>query len=58
MSYEYTPRPRLRDYKIGDKLRLSGMERDVTITAVREDGYIDLAPGVTACAGHLVEGKK
>ena len=55
MSYEYTPKPRLHQYPIGATIRLVGVDRKLTITAILEDGYIELAPGVTASAGHLVE---
>ena len=58
MSYEYTPHPRLRDYTVGDTIRLVGITRQLTITAIRSDGYFDLEPGVTACAWHLVEIEK
>lgn len=59
MTTHKPPTP-LRDFAVGDKVALAGVERKLTVTRIREDGYIELNYGaylsVTASPGHLAEG--
>ncbi len=54
------PPTRLRDFGTGQKVVLAGVERELVIKRIREDGYYELhhpsgAIAVTASAGHLAE---
>lgn len=54
-----TPTTRLRDFPVGTPVLLAGVERQLVVSEVRPDGYINLKYGaylsVTASPGHLVE---
>lgn len=54
-----TPTTRLRDAPLGSVIKLPGDTLELTVNAVREDGYIELYKGpyiaVTASAGHEIE---
>lgn len=59
MTRTNTPTPRLRSCPVGATVRLAGVERELTVKAIRADGYIDLTYrghlAVTASAGHELE---
>ena len=50
----YTPRPRLRDYSVGDKVKLPNDNRDFVIREILGNGYVELTHKVTASDGHEV----
>ena len=53
-----TPPTRLRDVPVGASVMLAGVERQLVVSDIRPDGYINLKYGaylsVTASPGHLV----
>jgi hypothetical protein len=53
------PPTRLRDFPVGSKVILAGVERQLVVSEIRSDGYIELNYGahlsVTASPGHLAE---
>lgn len=53
------PPTRLRDFPVGSKVILAGVERQLVVSEIRDDGYINLKYGaylsVTASPGHLCE---
>lgn len=58
-----SPTPRLRQFPIGTSVKLTGVDRTLTVSSLRDDGYIELtnAAGylsVTASGGHPVEEMK
>ena len=54
-----TPTTRLRDFPVGTPVLLAGVERQLVVSDIRPDGYIELNYGqhlsVTASPGHLAE---
>ena len=56
------PPTRLRDFPVGSKVLLAGIERQLVVSEIRSDGYIELNYGihlsVTASPGHLCEAVK
>ena len=52
------PPTRLRDVPVGASVMLAGVERQLVVSDIRPDGYINLKYGaylsVTASPGHLV----
>ena len=53
--HSHTPKPRLRHFEIGDKIRLPNDKRDFVIREIREDGYFELSHKVTASNDHECE---
>ena len=51
----YTPKPRLRHFEIGDKVKLPNDKRDFVIREILGNGYVELSHRVTASEGHECE---
>lgn len=59
MSYEYTPRPRLYHFDIGDTVQLPDDKRTLVVAEILADGYYHLTNkgylSVTAHSCHEVQ---
>ena len=53
-----SPKPRLRHFEIGDKIRLPNDKRDFVIREILGNGYVELSHRVTAAACHECEALK
>ena len=54
----HTPIPRLRHFKIGDRVKLPHDPKVFTIKEFLGDGYVELSHLLTACQGHQCEAVK